>query len=72
MSFWVLENTLHAYAKIHRAECGCCKDGKGPRTNHIGRWNGPFITYIDALAAAKNTKRRYIDPCKLCHPESFR
>ena len=69
MAFWVLENTKHGYAKVHRADCGCCKDGKGPGSDHTGQWHGPFATYIEALAAAKNTKKRDIAPCKLCHPQ---
>ena len=72
MSFWVLENTQHNYAKIHRAECGYCKDGQGPRLGHTGRWIGPFAPYAEALAAAKDT-RRHTDSvnCKGCKPQSF-
>ena len=71
MSFWVLENTKHNYVKIHRAQCGCCRDGQGPRSGHTGRWLGPFATYTEARAAADNTKKRTdsID-CKLCNPRS--
>ena len=70
MSFWVLENTKHNYAKIHRAECGCCKDGQGPRPGHTGLWLGSFATYTEALAAAENTKRHTDNVnCKKCKPQ---
>ena len=73
MSFWVLENTKHNYAKIHRAECGCCKNGEGPRPGHTGRWHGPFATYTEALAVAKNTRRPGDSyGYRLCNPQSPR
>lgn len=69
MSFWVLENTMHNYARIHMSECGCCKNGQGPRPGHTGLWLGPFANYTEALAAAKKTKRRTDNVnCKLCKP----
>ena len=70
MSFWVLGNTKHNYAKIHRAECGCCKDGQGPRLGHTGLLLGSFATYTEALAAAKSTKRHTDNVnCKKCKPQ---
>ncbi len=71
MPFWVLENTNHNYVKIHRAECGCCKDGQGPRAGHTGLWLGPFANYTEALATARNTNRRsYSIDCRRCNPRS--
>jgi hypothetical protein len=67
MSFWVLENTMRNYAKIHRAECGFCKNGQGPRPGHTRRWLGPFPTYAEALTAAKNARSATNSyNCKLC------
>ncbi len=71
LSFWVLEHKKQSYAKVHKAECGCCKNGRGPKASHPGFWHGPFETYIEAQAAA-NKIRRYVDNCKLCKPESSR
>ena len=68
MTFWVLENKKHNYAKIHRGECGCCKDGQGPRPDHTGCWHGPFTEYKQALTTAKNIKHD-VSSCKLCKPQ---
>jgi hypothetical protein len=72
MTFWVLENTMHNYAKIHLSDCGSCNNGQGPRIGHIGLWLGPFPTYSEALATAKNV-RKATDSynCKKCKPQSF-
>lgn len=49
MSFWVLENTVHNYVRIHLAECPSCNYGKGPRPDHTGRWHREFLSYQEAL-----------------------
>lgn len=54
MKFWVLENKMHDYTRIHLADCSSCNFGKGPRPNHTGCWHGEFTSYQEALASAQS------------------
>jgi len=67
MRFWVLENTVHDYVRIHLAECRYCNNGQGPRPGHRGNWTG-FASYREALAWARSRKRRMAEGV-CCHPE---
>lgn len=61
MKYWVYENWIHKYAKIHNAECRWCNDGKGchkDSTDNFGRWLGPFESKQEAEIAARRLKER--------------
>jgi len=62
-AYWIYENWAASdAARIHRAACGFCKNGKGchktKHGNRNGMWHGPYKTLQAARAAANmlNTK----------------
>ena len=67
MRFWVLENTVHGYFRIHLADCRYCRQGQGPKPGHTGKWTG-FDTYEEALAYGQATGKRFATG-SCCHPE---
>ena len=69
MSFYVLENTVHNYVRVHRGSCPSCKYGKGPIEGHTGKWSNEFQTYQQALSFAQSIDRPLANNCKICHPE---
>lgn len=69
--YWVYENYVHQYAKIHRASCSFCNYGRGlhpDRTDDNSRWLGPFDRIDDALDAAKSTRQTEVNRCGSCAP----
>jgi hypothetical protein len=43
--YWVDENWTHHYARVHRATCSNCNDGRGTQSADSGqniRWHGPY------------------------------
>ena len=53
--FWTYENFVHQYAKVHRAWCSHCKDGRGTYSATLGRagqWLGPFANLEEAAQAS--------------------
>src|SRR5436309_1399121 len=54
MAFWFHENVIYEGARIHRAACPQCNNGKGSdgSESHVYRWVGPFRTYHSASRAA--------------------
>jgi hypothetical protein len=69
MEFWVYENTIHRKARIHRADCSFCSDGRGLHGGGqtvSGKWFGPFPDLDGAVAAARNTRQDDIRACGVC------
>lgn len=67
--FWVLENKVHKYTRIHLSECRPhCNNGQGPRPGHTGCWHG-FASYQDALAWARSIGWPVFN-CRRCAPEA--
>ena len=69
MEFWVYENTIHRKARVHRADCSFCSDGRGLHgSGHTpsGRWSGPFPNLDEATAAARKTQQDDIRACGIC------
>jgi hypothetical protein len=69
MSFWVYENIIHKFARIHDASCSFCGDGHGIHgggKTPSGMWHGPFDEIENARAAALRTKQPNIRGCSLC------
>lgn len=68
--FWVYENWRargHG-AKIHRAECGFCNNGRGITTGtrpDNGKWHGSFETFEKAREFAKATCA-IVSNCQKC------
>lgn len=69
MIFWVYENTIHKFARIHEAACSFCGDGRGIHgggKTPSGNWHGPFEDIENAKAAASRTNQPDIRGCNIC------
>ena len=65
--FWIYENWVHKYARVHHANCAYCNDGAGNHDaseSHAGQWMGPFERFGDAVTASKYGAT----PCGHCVP----
>lgn len=63
--FWIYQNWIHQRARLHRATCSHCKNGKGTQgsSNSVtGEWK-PFAREEDAKAFLAASK---FDDAKLC------
>jgi hypothetical protein len=80
--YFVFWDEIVGRIRIHRAECGACKYGKGMRGERSGEGSGhtydwePADTYAKACEIVADLKRRKPalqkspqDDCRLCHPE---
>lgn len=71
MTFFVYENWTHTKAKVHYAECGACKRGRGMHglgeSERNGRWHGAFETLDKAIRTARGTGQP-VTACGLCNP----
>ena len=66
--YWIYDNRVHHYTRIHRAECSYCNAGDGIHADAddvAGEWSGPFASHDDALAAAHRTGRD-VSNCRSC------
>lgn len=69
LKFWVYENTVHRKARVHRAGCSFCSDGRGLHgagQTLSGKWFGPFPDLDGAVAAAHGTRQDDIRVCSVC------
>ena len=70
MTYRVYENwrAQGHYTKIHRSECGSCKNGQGvhPNSGHEnGAWHGPFASLHEATTQAR-AKSSEVSACQRC------
>jgi len=78
LRFWIYENwTAENKARIHRADCTHCNDGRGihpdKEEGRNGQWDGPYLTYSEAIEKARQLRQlegRVISDCKKCQPSS--
>ncbi len=69
MKYWVYENWVHEYARIHKVDCEWCNNGKGchgDSTDKYGQWLGSFKSKEEAELAARKTKRKKVSHCSRC------
>lgn len=69
MEYWVYENWINKYIRIHLAKCSFCNDGDGAHRNPInkyGRWLGPYDNIKEAEIVAMETGIRKISKCLHC------
>jgi hypothetical protein len=67
-SYWAQEDWPTRTARVHRAECRYCNNGRGWDPNRTGRnnaWYGPYATPEEARAACRRAPAR---PCAVCMP----
>ena len=65
--YWTYENWVHKYARVHRADCAHCNDGRGSHgadLSHAGRWLGPYEQFVSASRASEYEAL----PCGHCSP----
>jgi hypothetical protein len=69
--FWVYDNRVHKFARIHRAECTFCDSGRGLHRRGTkavaGGRLGPFGSVAEAARAAEGTGRSF-ERCSICAP----
>jgi len=68
--YFVYENWIHERARIHKAECGYCNDGRGMHGDSSklhGKWHGPYDRE-EAVRVAKRLNRDDTKPCSKCAP----
>jgi hypothetical protein len=67
--YWIYENWVHKYARVHRADCSHCNDGRGTHAaadSQAGRWLD-FADYRAARRGAAQTGYEVSD-CRVCAP----
>lgn len=71
MSYWVYDNRVHKFARVHRAAFTFCDHGRGLHQRGAkavaGQWLGPFPAAAQALRAAEATGRS-AETCSVCTP----
>lgn len=68
--YWVYDNRVHKYARIHRADCSSCNEGAGMHADAAdiaGEWLGPFADVHGAQLSAERTGRA-VSRCQTCAP----
>ena len=68
MAYWVYEDDATNRARVHRAMCSRCNDGKGVKGSRRSdnRWHGPFIAEREATDCALSTGRLDAKGCWFC------
>jgi hypothetical protein len=67
--YWVHENWTHDYARVHKAECSHCNDGRGTQPSDSGqntKWHGPFSKRDEAYEAARRLQATDARGCTVC------
>ncbi len=76
MNYYIYENSVHKYAKIHVGDCPHCNEGQGTRgLNDDDRvrdeWHGPFDRLEDAERQQKSLRVKDKTKCgHCCRPRS--
>ena len=73
MNYWVYENWIHDFAKIHKESCGSCNYGAGlfgGGRRRSGQWHGPFSSKEETVRVAKATHRTSFTNCGSCRGAS--
>lgn len=68
MEYYVYENWIHKYAKVHQADCKYCNNGNGihkDSSDKYGRWHGPFKQIKTGFINFK-TQQIKISNCFFC------
>jgi len=69
--FMVYENWTHKRARVHRAECSFCNNGRGTQASasaRNGKWHGPFADRGTAFSVASKLGREDTKGCAFCAP----
>jgi len=71
MKYYVYENLVHDFAKVHRADCSYCRNGNGLHgggARRTGRWLGAYTDRETAFLSARALKRTETQACRACAP----
>lgn len=75
MAFYVSHMTPHKRARVHKASCSDCRDGKGQAGQHrtgsgATGWDGPFTTLAEAESFMARQFPNFTDArlCGRCNP----
>jgi hypothetical protein len=71
MAYYVYENWTHDRARVHRAECSHCNEGRGTQgatSDRNGRWHPPTSERDSAFKLAASLGRTDTKACGHCNP----
>ena len=69
MKYWVYENFVHDFAKVHKESCSYCNYGKGifgGGKRPTGQWHGPLSSRDKAVRVGRETGRAQVSDCRFC------
>lgn len=69
--YWVYENWIHDYARVHKSTCSYCNDGHGlhgGKRRNSGTWHGPFRDVASANNVAAGLRHKLTTVCAGCCP----
>ena len=69
-AFWIYENHVHKYAKVHRASCSFCNSGLGFHNapdSRAGEW-----TFLDVSGDESARSKYPMSDCSVCTPGQTR
>ena len=68
MTYRVYEDDLTNRARIHKAGCNRCNDGRGIKGERLpdNRWHGPYRSKQEAINRALETGRQDARGCWFC------
>ena len=71
VGYWVYEDKVNSYARVHEGTCGFCNHGEGMgkgRNEKENEWYGPFESREEGFRRAHLLGRREVMGCKACRP----
>lgn len=72
MNYYIYHDKVTRSAKLHRGDCGACKEGKwmhGHQNPRENEWYGPFASRHDAQRHAQQVGvMTILTDCGLCKP----
>ncbi len=63
-TWWVYEDDIAAHARVHKASCWHCNNGRGHSRLPSNRWHGPYASEAEALRLAV---RLWPDDARVCN-----
>ena len=68
MTYWVYEDDVTKWVRIHEASCRDCNDGRGRKGTRLpdNRWHGPFESQQAAIEKARSLNRKDTAGCGNC------
>ena len=65
-TWWVYEDDTATHARVHRASCWHCNNGRGHSRRPSKRWHGPYASEAEALRLAVRLRPNDARVCNRC------